>query len=147
MSHHPSVSPPSCLATLVSHHQCKSNYSSFELARARPHELREFGPAPAPTCIELQARVEAPRMTKLRVNSSLQLELKLFDFRFRDWNSSSCQKKCFNKPQCRFGSTVCKCPISSQTIKYRYKFKSDQIFFGQKCLYGPLQGVYQVWSL
>lgn len=31
-----------------------------------------------------------------------------------------------NKPHSRYGSTVCKCPISSQTIKYRYKFKSNQ---------------------
>ena len=31
-----------------------------------------------------------------------------------------------NKPECVYGSTVCKCPISSQTIKYRYKFKSNQ---------------------
>ena len=37
--------------------QCKTNYSKLELARARPHELREFGPAPAPPCIELNARV------------------------------------------------------------------------------------------
>ena len=31
-----------------------------------------------------------------------------------------------NKPECIYGLTVCKCPISSQTIKYRYKFKSNQ---------------------
>ena len=35
-------------------------------------------------------------------------------------------KNSINKPQCRYGLTVCKCPISSQTIKYRYKFKSNQ---------------------
>ena len=31
-----------------------------------------------------------------------------------------------NKPQCRYGSTVYKCSISSQSIKYWYKFKSNQ---------------------
>ena len=42
--------------------------------------------------------------------------------------------KKLNKPQCRYGSTLCKCPISSQTIKYRYKFKSNQFFFLLKIL-------------
>ena len=35
-----------------------------------------------------------------------------------------------DKPQCRYCLTVCKCPISSQTIKYRYKSKSNQFFLG-----------------
>ena len=52
-----------------------------------------------------------------------------------------------NKPQCRYGLTVCKCPISIQTINYRYMFKSNKKKFLQKCLYGPPQGVCQVWSL
>ena len=47
------------------------------------------------------------------------------------------KKKLINKPECIYGSTVCKCPISSQTIKYRYKFKSNQKKILQKCLYGP----------
>ena len=42
-----------------------------------------------------------------------------------------------NKPECIYGLTVCKCPISSQTVKYRYKFKSNQKKFFQKCLHGP----------
>ena len=58
------------------------------------------------------------------------------------------EKKPLNKPQCRYGLTVCKCQIQSQTIKYRYKLKSNQKdFFSQKCLYEPPQGVYQVSSL
>ena len=52
-----------------------------------------------------------------------------------------------NKPQCRYGLTVCKCPISIQTINYRYMFKSNKKKFLQKCLYGLPQGVCQVWSL
>ena len=39
-----------------------------------------------------------------------------------------------NKPECVYGSTVCKCPISSQTIKYRYKFKSNQKKVSSKIL-------------
>ena len=42
---------------------------------------------------------------------------------------------------------ICKCPISSQTIKYRYKFKSNQQKFPQKFLNWSPQGVYQVSSL
>ena len=52
-----------------------------------------------------------------------------------------------HKPQRRYGSNVCKCQISSQTNRYRYKFKSNPKFFSPKCLYGPPQGVCQVWSL
>ena len=52
-----------------------------------------------------------------------------------------------NKPECIYGLTLCKFPISSETIKYRYKFKSNQTKkIPQKCLYGPPQGVYQVQS-
>ena len=36
-----------------------------------------------------------------------------------------------------YGSTVCKCPISSQTINYRYKFKANQIFFLQNACMAP----------
>ena len=50
-----------------------------------------------------------------------------------------------NRPQCRYGSTVCKCPISSQTIKCRYKFKSNQKKISPKMLVSTPQGVYQVW--
>ena len=52
-----------------------------------------------------------------------------------------------NKPQCRYGSTVCKCPISSQTIKYRYKFKSNQKKYSPKMFVWTPQGVCQIWSL
>ena len=45
-----------------------------------------------------------------------------------------------DKPQCRYCLTVCKCPISSQTIKYRLKKFSKNV-----CM--VLQGVCQVWSL
>ena len=42
---------------------------------------------------------------------------------------------------------IYECPISSQTIKYRYKFKSNQKKIPQKSLNGPPQGACQVWSL
>ena len=42
---------------------------------------------------------------------------------------------------------ICKCPISSQTIKYRYKFKSNQKKLPQKFLSCSPLGVCQVASL
>ena len=59
-------------------------------------------------------------------------------------NSVECD---VNKPECGYGSTVCKCSISSQTIKYRYKFKSNQKKILPKMLAWTPQGMYQVWSL
>ena len=56
-------------------------------------------------------------------------------------------KNVFHMPQFRYGSTVCKCPISSQTIEYRYKFKSNQKTILPKMLAWTSQGMYQVWSL
>ena len=52
-----------------------------------------------------------------------------------------------NKPECIYGLTVCKCPISSQTVKYRYKFKSKQKKILQKCLYGPPKGCSSLESI
>ena len=51
-----------------------------------------------------------------------------------------------HKPQRRYGSNVCKCQISSQTNRYRYKFKSNQIFFPKLLNWSP-QAVCQVSSL
>ena len=39
-----------------------------------------------------------------------------------------------DKPECIYGSTVRKCSIASQTIKYRYKFKSNQKKVSSKIL-------------
>ena len=49
------------------------------------------------------------------------------------------ENKSENKPQCRYGSTVCKCPISSQTIKYmrRYKCKLNRFFFSKMLVWIP----------
>ena len=66
--------------------------------------------------------------TKRQINENFSI------FFPQKWMLEMCQrfrnlKFIENKPECVYGSTVCKCPISSQTIKYRYKFKSNPNFF------------------
>jgi len=52
-----------------------------------------------------------------------------------------------NKPECVYGSTEYKCSISSKTIKYRCKFKSNQIFFSKMLVWTPSRCVPSLESL
>ena len=46
--------------------------------------------------------------------------------KFHSKNNEYSDNNYDNKPECGYGSTVCKCPISSQTTKYMYKFKFNK---------------------
>ena len=90
-------------------------------------------------------------MVRLNVNVQFQVKplstgasssrTKFFFSKMLVWTPSRCVPSLESLAQ-----VLVKHQISSQTIKYSYKFKSNPIFFLSKIFLWTPQGAYQVWS-